>query len=489
MQDRDQPSRAAPGIKEQAASAMSAAEVARLVATRRVSASAVIEQVVDRMRRLNPELNALVALRCDEALEEARQLDGRIRSGEAVGALAGVPFTVKDVIATRGLATTCGSRVVAGRITDHDSTVITRMRAAGAILVGKTNCSEFAFSIDTDNDRYGRTRNPLGPFTPGGSSGGESSALAAGLSAAGLGTDFGGSIRWPAQCTGVVGLRPTVGRVPGSGQLPGVSPDGYRPPNPLTLQGRLQVISPMGRGADDVELILRVIAGPDDLDPAAVPAPLGRADAVRLEEVECRWGVRAGDMTVADDVAAVVSRAAEALARHGARLSPGLPGALERAHDLFSTLRRAEPYTELRGIVARQEDQLTAHTRKMLAGSRPETHRRLSELWVERDVLRRELLTWLHGDRLLLLPVSTVPPFVPGTIPSLSGRELEEADVVAPCRLVSLFGLPAISVPFGRGAEGAPLSVQLVAPPFREDLLLAAARHLHDPGSTEAGAD
>src|SRR3954468_2879811 len=190
------------------------ADIAADVRSGRRGAPEVLEGYLERVGALNPQINAVVSLRADEARRDARRLDARIRSGEAVGALAGVPFTVKDVIATDDLPTTCGSVVMKDHRPSADAAVVSLLRAAGAVLVGKTNTPEFAFGVDTCNDLFGRTNNPLGPWTPGGSSGGEAAAVAAGMSAFGVGTDFGGSIRWPAQCTGLVGLRPTVGLVP-----------------------------------------------------------------------------------------------------------------------------------------------------------------------------------------------------------------------------------------------------------------------------------
>lgn len=457
----------------------SAVEIARKVASGQRSATAVIEETFERIDRLNPRLNALIALRRDDALVEARELDARVLTGSGVGPLAGVPFTVKDVLSTAGLPTTCGSLAVTGRRTDSDATAVARMRRAGAILIGKSNCSEFALSIDTDNKRYGKTHNPRGDFTSGGSSGGEAVALAVGFSAAGLGTDFGGSARWPAQCTGVVGLRPTVGRVPATGQLPGLGSVGPWPPNPRTLQGRLQVIGPMGRTVDDVEEILRVLAGPDGFDSAAAPVPLGKSSDIQLNGIECRWSATIGDSTATNEVAEAISNAAALLQRRFASMAAGLPDALSYAHQVYSQLRAGEPLVEIRALVDDDEKELTERMREVLARSGLGEEMKLTELWAERDRLRHDLLTWLHGDRLLLLPVSVVAPFATAPL-SPTGQPLAEADIVAPSRLISLFGIPSVSVPCGQTAAGAPLSVQLVAPPFREDLLLAAAKALVD---------
>ncbi|WAH97225.1 amidase [Arthrobacter sp. MMS18-M83] len=172
---------------------------------------ALVKSAVDQIEHRNGTLNALVCSRGADALAEAAALDGTGRP------LAGIPFTVKDMLATADLPTTCGSKTLEDWSAGTDATAVARMRAAGAILMGKSNCPEFALGVDTINELFGRTSNPLGEWTPGGSSGGEAAAIASGMSLVGLGSDYGGSIRWPAQCAGLVGLRPTVGRVPRSG--------------------------------------------------------------------------------------------------------------------------------------------------------------------------------------------------------------------------------------------------------------------------------
>src|SRR5204863_3729429 len=183
-------------------------------------------------------------------------------------------FTVKDIIAAAGVRTTAGSRVLDAFVPRLDAAAVGRLRRAGAVLIGKTNCPEWGMFPYTRNERFGETNNPLGPVTVGGSSGGEAAAVAAGASALGMGTDFGGSVRWPAHCTGLLGLRPTAGRNPGTGQLPTVSLDEPLVPNEITLQGRAQLIGPLARTVDDVERALHVMAGPDDVDPFASPVPL-----------------------------------------------------------------------------------------------------------------------------------------------------------------------------------------------------------------------
>ncbi len=453
-----------------------ATEIADRVRAGSLSPVQVIDEHLDRLAKANPALTAVVAVREDAARAEAVDLESRIAQGFAAGPLAGVPFTVKDVLATADLPTTCGSRAVGAIRTTLDATAVGRLRAAGAILVGKTNCPEFALGIDTVNEMYGRTYNPLGRFTPGGSSGGESAAVAAGMSAIGLGSDYGGSIRWPAQCTALVGLRPTVGRVPGTGHLPCAGSLEPFVPNPLTLEGQVKVIGPLAASVRDAHAALAAICGADGIDPAAVPVPLRDPAAVPITDIEIRWGSRIAGMDADPTVDEGVAHAVDVLARAGIRVTEGLPDAVSAAADVYSEIRAADPLVEISEAAAGREHLLGSGIAALLERRRPASAGRLAQLWTARGRLLADLTGWLHGDRLLALPVAITPPYDPTQeLPLVAGRRYGEFDLVTPCRVISLFGLPAISVPCGRTPTGLPLSVQLVAPAFREDLLLAVA--------------
>jgi amidase len=458
-------------------------DIADRVRSGTLSASVVLESFVERIETLNPNLNALVSTRLEGARADARRLDELVTAGKDPGPLAGIPFTAKDVLATEDLPTTCGSRTLSGNRTGYDATVVARARAAGAILVGKTNTPEFAFGLDTDNLLHGRTRNPLGPFTPGGSSGGEAAAVAAGLSAFGLGSDFGGSIRWPAQCTALVGVRPTVGRVPGTGQLPGLTGQVRSVPDTSTLQGLVQVIGPLARSVADAAAVLRVLCGPDGQDPAAVAEPLNDYTQVALGSLELRWDTSVAGFESDPEVVGAVTSAADVLSRHVGQVHRGLPDAVHAAADVYSRLRDTDPLTEIRQAVSGRRDQVGAHIRSLLANEVTVDDRRLADLFAERDRLIRDLSSWLHGERILLLPVAYAPPFDDLDSITVRGQALSGFELVTPSRAISLFGLPAVSVPHGRTADGRPLSVQVVAPPFREDLALAAAGVLEAVGS------
>lgn len=464
-------------LQSRGPAALTATAIATGVRTGALTALAVLEEFLDRLERQNPTLNAVVAARGDAARAEAREIDRRVASGEPVGPLAGVPFTVKDVLATEDLPTTCGSRTMAGHRTRRDATVVARLRAADAVLVGKTNCPEFAFGVDTVNSLHGPTRNPLGDFTAGGSSGGEAAAVAAGMSALGVGTDFGGSVRWPAQCTALVGLRPTVGRLPRTGVLPTLDDDEPLVPNQRSMQGRLEVPGLLARRVDDIEAALRVATGPDPFDACTVPVALGDSSDVTLSRIELRWAGGLAGVGVTSEIADAVAAAADILAHAGATVTDGVPSAVDEAPELYAALRATDPLDEIRQRADGRGHLLDLVVSRLLVRPPDSPRPDVVRLWARRDRLAADLAGWLRGDRLLALPVSTCPPLrtdVSSGTDHLVGR----FDVVTPCRAVSLFGLPAMSVPCGVMPDGRPLSVQLVAPAFREDLLFAAGREI-----------
>jgi Asp-tRNA(Asn)/Glu-tRNA(Gln) amidotransferase A subunit family amidase len=458
----------------------SASELARLVRDGEVAARDVVEAHLERIAQVNDELNAIVTLRDHEAREEAARVDRAVRDGADLP-LAGVPFTVKDVIAAGGVRMTGGTPFLENFVPHVDATAVARLREAGAVLLGKTNCPEFAMFGYTRNSLFGETRNPLGPVTVGGSSGGEAAAVATRCSALGLGTDFGGSVRWPAHCTGILALRPTAGRVPGTGQLPAPSLEEPLIPSGDTFQGRVQVIGPLARSVEDLELAVRVIAGPDGIDPLAIRARLGRSRDVKIASVAV-WDGPASP-GVRDDVIAVVRNAARALEKRGASVDDERPRMLERAVTLYTELRDLDRLRDLRQLVRGHEPEVGEDVRAAIAVAE-EAERRAPDvdavpLWEERDHLGAEFVSYLERHSVLLMPVATLPPYsLNGPAPSVNGREQTTWDVLAPCRLISLFGVPSVSVPFGASAEGLPIGVQVVGRPFREDQVLAVAHVL-----------
>jgi amidase len=410
-----------------------------------------VEVHLRRLAEENPRLNAVISDRAAAVRAEAAR--------SAAGPLTGVVFTVKDVISTADLPTTCGSRLRGDGRTARDAPAVRRMRGAGAILLGKTNCPEFALGVHTDNPRYGRTHNPLGPFTVGGSSGGEAAAVASGISTVGLGTDFGGSIRWPAQCAGLTGLRPTVGRVPGAGQFPWLEGPAER----TTLQGAVQVIGPIGRTVDDVAAAFAILAN-TPREPGAI--------------AEVRWS---GNLADDSAVAVAVEWAAGVLAGAGVPIARDLSSTMEAAADVYDRLRATDPMDAIAEVARGREHLLDGRTRALLAARMTVDPGVRRGLWAERARLIAVLAEYLRPDRLLLLPVSVRRPFPPPTLDE--PPDPAEFDVLRPCRAVSLFGFPAISVPAPPAPDGVPVSVQLVAGPGGEERLFTAARWIEEARS------
>jgi Asp-tRNA(Asn)/Glu-tRNA(Gln) amidotransferase A subunit family amidase len=460
----------------------SATELARLVRDRQASPVEVVDAYLERIDRVNPGLNAIVTLRTEQARAEAKRLELAFDADHPLP-LAGVPFTVKDLIATAGVRTTAGTPFLSTFIPEVDATAVARLHTAGAILLGKTNCPEFGMFPYTRNSLFGETRNPLGPVTPGGSSGGEAAAIAARCSPLGFGTDFGGSVRWPAHCTGVFALRPTAGRVPGTGQLPAPSLNEPLIPNEVTLQGRVQVVGPLARSVDDLEVALKVASGTDGLDPFAVPAPLTSSRDSAVSRVAIWEGP--ADPPVRDDVRGMVRDAARALDKRGVTVTDEQPSMLERAVSLYTEIRDLDRLQDVRRLVRGCEDEVGEDVRAAIAvaeeAERRQPHPDSAVLWDERDRLRASFLAFLDRQPVLLMAVATVPPYdLAGTPPSVGGRDQSMWDVLAPSRLISLFGVPAATVPFGTSAGGWPIGVQVVGRPFREDEVLAVARWLSE---------
>src|SRR5713226_9033326 len=246
---------------------LSAREIAAQICRKVVSPVEVAREHLDRIERLNPKLNAFVDCQPEAVLSLAREAEKAILRGDELGPLHGVPLSIKSAIDVAGHRCEAGTRLRAGHIAAQDAPLVARLRAAGAVILGVTNTPELLMAWETDNLLYGRTNNPWDlTRTAGGSSGGEAAAIAARLSAGGVGSDGGGSIRVPAHFSGICGLKPTPGRIPSTGHFPNSV-------GPLALLG---VVGPMARTTADLQALFEVMAGPDDGDPCAAPVPLRR---------------------------------------------------------------------------------------------------------------------------------------------------------------------------------------------------------------------
>jgi len=443
-----------------------ASELARLVRSREISPVEVIEDCLARVERYNPAVNAIVTLNT-RALEEADELERRLLRGEEVGLLAGLPVGIKDVTPVAGLRTTYGSTLYRDHVATEDALVVQRLRAAGAIVLGKTNCPEFAAGGATFNDVFGRTRNPWDPTrTAGGSTGGGAAGLATGMIALAEGTDLGGSLRIPASFCGVVGLRPSVGLVP-------TYPADW-------LWDTLQVEGPIARSAEDVALMLQAVSGPSPLSPLAQPrdgrnfvAAVGRGVSSDLRVAYCR------------DVAGIgIDPEIEKVCGNAVRGLRDVGITVEEIELDLSFAR--QPFLALRGLwfVAQMFPRLDKvdHFGSNVAGNiraglgtttqdlgAAEAAR--TKIWqLFRDLFR----TFDH----LLTPCMAVPPFpVEQNYPeTVAGKKMETyVDWIAPTFVLSLTGLPVASVPCGRDPEGLPVGLQIVGRPQGEEAVLALA--------------
>ncbi|HEX2463106.1 MAG TPA: amidase family protein [Thermoanaerobaculia bacterium] len=449
----------------------SATAIRRLIDRREVSAREVVEASLRRIEEKNGEINAVVTLD-PRALDAAAALDQRLARGEPAGPLHGLPVGIKDVTPVGGLRTTYGSPLYADHVPAEDAEVVRRLRAAGAVVLGKTNTPEFATGANTWNEVFGRTRNPWNPErSAGGSTGGGAAALATGMIALAEGTDLGGSLRIPAAFCGVVGLRPSPGLVP-------TSPADYS-------WDTLQVTGPIARRAEDVALVLQAIAGPSARAPLAQPVA-GRDFVAAVTGADCR-GLR---VAYAPDVARIgVDPTVESVCR-GAAFELRQAGAtveesdldLEYAKESFITLRGYWMIAQHRTRLDRRDrfgDNLRGNVERALGHTMLE----LAEAEHRRGRVWEDLRRLFERVDLLLTPTVAVPPFpVTQNYPdTIAGRPMMTyIDWIAPTFVLSLAGLPVASVPAGLDREGLPVGLQIVGPPQGEEKVLALARLVQD---------
>lgn len=442
----------------------SATVLAKAIRAKQVSAQEVVSAYLKRIAAVNPQLNAVVQLTADMALEEARAADDALARGDLKGPLHGVPMTIKDSLDTAGVITTGGTKGRQAFIPSQDATVVARLRAAGAILLGKTNTPELTLSAETDNLVYGRTNNPYNPaLIPGGSSGGAAAIVAAGGSPFDLGSDTGGSIRQPAHFCGLAGLKPTSGRVPRTGHI--VSYD-------LGALDALTQIGPMARFVEDLRLILSIIAGVDWRDPAIVPMPLGDPSAVELKGLRAAFYTDNGIVPPTPETASVVGAAIDALSEVGVAAEENRPLEVETTGGLWLQLVVADGGAWIRRLL-KEAGTTEVHPvlQDRFLGHEALPSAEFTALLTELDRVRSAMLSFLANYDLIICPVNAFPAMPHGAV---SAR----GDGYTYTRIYNLTGWPTATVRGGTSPEGLPIGVQIVARPWREDVALAVAQHL-----------
>jgi len=444
----------------------SASELAKLVRSGEVSPVEVLEACLDRLKKHNPTLNAVVTLN-ERARDDARELERRLKKGESPGLLCGLPVGIKDVTPVQGLRTTFGSPLYKDYVPAEDALVVQRLRAAGAVILGKTNTPEFAAGGNTFNEVFGRTRNPWNPaLSAGGSTGGGCAALATGMIALGEGTDLGGSLRIPASFCGVLGIRPSVGLVP-------THPSDW-------VWDDLQVTGPVARTAEDLGLMLQAVAGPSPL------APLVQPTAGRDFAGAARAGVKKGlRVAYCPDIAGIgVDPAVQGVCRDAVA---AVANAGITVEEVSLDLAYGRPaYLALRGLwfVAQmfprldKIDRLGVNVANNVKAGLKVTTADLAAGQAARGRMWHQFRQLFERFDHLLTPCMAVPPFpVEQNYPeTVAGKKMETyVDWLAPTFVLSLTGLPVASVPCGLDAGGLPVGMQIVGRPLGEEAVLALA--------------
>jgi amidase len=447
-----------------------AVTMAALIREKKISSVELVVAHLARIGKLNPRLNAFVEVDVEGARQQAREADAALARGEPLGPLHGVPLSIKSSIAVRGLRWEAGTKLRAGIVAPKDAVLVERLRACGAVILGTTNTPELLMAWETDNDLYGRTNNPWDlSRTPGGSSGGEAAAIAAGCSAGGVGSDGGGSIRVPAHFTGICGLKPTPGRIPSTGHFP-------ESVGPFAMLG---VVGPMARTIADVTALFATMQGVDYGDTSTAPIAVQWPSAEELKQIRIGYFEGDGRTPVTHETHAAVCQAADLLREAGFTVVPFRPSGLEQARErwwqffgiagammLGLTLKGTE--TELSPIL-RQFSSWTA-------SEAPHTGQSLLDAWIARDALRLEIFEQMRKYPVLLCPVAAVPAFRHGEREwQIDGKTVRYLDAWSYCEWFNLLGIPGVVVPIGQSPEGLPVGVQIVARPWQEEVALSIA--------------
>jgi len=448
----------------------SAVAMAEAIRQREISALELADAHLERIERLNPQLNAFVHVDPESVRRDARAADWALKQHAGLGPLNGVPISIKSSIDVAGLRCEAGTKLRAGYLASHDAPLVSRLRRAGAVILGVTNSPELLMAWETDNLLYGRTNNPWDlSRTAGGSSGGEAAAIAACCSAGGVGSDGGGSIRVPAHFTGICGLKPTPGRIPATGHFP----------NSVGPFAMIGVVGPMARTVADLRALFEVMQGYDEGDTSSAPVPVRTIGLKEIKRIRIGYFEEDGRTPVTAETSAAVRTAALGLQRAGCNVMPFLPQGLEAARDVWWKFFGVAGAMLLGPMTAGREQELSPILKQFMEWTSEEprhTAESLLNAWIQRDVLRMQIFAQMKEVPIVVCPVAAIPAFKHGERKwDINGKSVEYLDAWSYCEWFNLLGMPAAVVPVGPSKEGLPIGVQIVGQPWQEELVLEVA--------------
>jgi Asp-tRNA(Asn)/Glu-tRNA(Gln) amidotransferase A subunit family amidase len=449
---------------------LSAKSMAEEIRAKKISPVELVDAHLAQIKKLDPILNAYVHVDAERACSAALEAERALTKSSELGPLHGVPISIKSSFNVEGLRCEAGTRLRSGFVAREDAVLVRRLKDAGAIILGTTNTPELLMAWETDNLLYGRTNNPWDlERTPGGSSGGEAAAIAAGMSAGGVGSDGGGSIRVPAHFSGICGLKPTPGRIPATGHFP-VSAGPF---------ASIGVVGPMARNVEDLKILFEVMQGPDFGDTNAAPVPLRWSTDEETKKLRIGYFEDDGRTPVTDETRAAVRAAAEALHRAGFQVEPFRPDGLEEARQLWWKYFVVSGGMLLGPMFKGRESDLSPILKQFLDWSTAlpvHTGRTLLDAWIRRDAVRARVFEQMEQYPILLCPVAAIPAFRHGERSwQIDGKTVEYLDAWSYTEFFNLLGNPAAVVPVGRSAEGLPIGVQIVGRPWEEEQVLTVA--------------
>ena len=442
-----------------------ATQLADLIRRKQVTSTEVLEAHLKRIDAVNSKLNAVVQLAADSAREAAKAADLALSKGQIMGPLHGVPMTIKDSLDTAGIITTAGTEGWKTHKPDKDAVVVKRLKAAGAVLMGKTNTPELTWAFETNNAIYGRTNNPWDKaYSPGGSSGGAAAIVAAHGSPFDIGSDTGGSIRIPSHLCGIAGLKPTSGRVPRTGHV-------------ISAEGMLQsftTLGPLARSVEDLWLLFGIIAGPDYQDASIVDVPLGDPKAVKLSDLRVAVHTDNGVHKLDDEVANVVNQVAKELEGTVARVDHKRPDALKYVMEVDDHMYGADGGASLRRLLNKVGTKTPGPDLTSTLNHPAMSSGDLTDMLERVDQWRGQMMSFLQDFDAIICPPCAVASLKHGDSTADDDAYAEFSYTFA----YNMTGWPAAVVRAGQTSTGMPIGVQIVARPFREDVVIALASRI-----------